>query len=110
MARPPPLSPGARKAARSASARPLKGGTVPVARPRTRAGAALTSLSDEPLIPHASVLQINDEPVAGRDPSSEDFRFYAQRSDTTAFPIAPIARIAYQPVADRRRDRRPMRA
>ena len=96
----------------SVGATALKAETQPAARPQAAPAPQLTSLSDEPLIPNASVLQINEQtckwPVG--DPSSADFHFCARRSDVGIPYCAYHARIAYQPVADRRRDRRALRA
>lgn len=96
----------------SVGATALKAETQPVARPQTAPAPQFTSLSDEPLIPHATVLQINEQtckwPVG--DPNSDDFHFCARRSDIGIPYCAYHARIAYQPVADRRRDRRVLRA
>ncbi|MCE1236402.1 MAG: GcrA cell cycle regulator [Hyphomicrobiales bacterium] len=91
----------------SLGATALKAETLPSARPQAQPTPQLASLSDEPLIPNASVLQINEQtckwPVG--DPSSPDFHFCARRSDVGIPYCAYHARIAYQPVADRRRDR-----
>lgn len=91
----------------SVGATALKAESVPAPRPQAAPAPALTSLSDEPLIPNATVLQINEQtckwPVG--DPSSDDFHFCARRSDVGIPYCAYHARIAYQPVADRRRDR-----
>ena len=91
----------------SVGATALKTETLPSVRPQAQPSPQLTSLSDEPLIPNASVLQINEQtckwPVG--DPTSADFHFCARRSDVGIPYCAYHARIAYQPVADRRRDR-----
>lgn len=91
----------------SIGATALKADAAPVARPTPAPAPALVSLSDEPLIPNCTVLQINEQtckwPVG--DPSSMDFHFCARRSDVGVPYCAYHARIAYQPVSDRRRDR-----
>lgn len=112
MARPATTTGRGEGAPISVGATALKSETLPVARPQAAPAPSLTSLSDEPLIHNASVLQINEQtckwPVG--DPSTDDFHFCARRSDVGIPYCGYHARIAYQPVADRRRDRRPMRA
>ena len=116
-----PKKPAARpatSAGRSGGASPmtvgntaLKSEAAPIARPQAAPQPAIYSLSDEPLIPNCSVLQINEQtckwPVG--DPSASDFHFCARRSDVGIPYCGYHARIAYQPVSDRRRDRRVMR-
>ena len=80
-----------------------------MARPHAAPQPTIYSLSEEPLIANCSVLQINEQtckwPVG--DPSTEDFHFCARRSDVGIPYCGYHARIAYQPVSDRRRgDRR----
>jgi GcrA cell cycle regulator len=90
----------------------MKAEAVPAARPQPAAQPSVYSLSEEPLIANANVLQLNEQtckwPVG--DPSAEDFHFCARRSDVGIPYCGYHARIAYQPTSERRRDRRPMRA
>ncbi len=89
----------------SIGATALKAETTPAPRPQAAPQPSLTSLSDEPLIHNATVLQINEQtckwPVG--DPSSSDFHFCARRSETGIPYCGYHARLAYQPVSDRRR-------
>ncbi len=89
----------------------LKSDAMPMSRPQPAPTPQIFSLSEEPLIPNCSVLQINEQtckwPIG--DPSTSDFHFCARRSDTGIPYCGYHARIAYQPVSDRRRDRRVMR-
>ena len=68
--------------------------------------------ADPPSFERVTILNLNEQtckwPVG--DPSSDDFHFCARRSDVGIPYCAYHARIAYQPVADRRRDRRALRA
>jgi GcrA cell cycle regulator len=90
----------------------FKAEAVPSMRPQPAAQPAVYSLSEEPLIAHADVLQINEQtckwPVG--DPSSDDFHFCARRSEVGIPYCGYHARIAYQPASERRRDRRVGRA
>ena len=94
----------------SIGATALKADTMPAPRAHAAPAPSLTSLSDEPLIANATVLQINEQtckwPIG--DPSASDFHFCARRSDIGIPYCAYHARIAYQPVSDRRRDRNRM--
>jgi GcrA cell cycle regulator len=95
----------------SLGATALKSDVAPVARPQAAPQPAIYSLSEEPLIANCSVLQINEQtckwPIG--DPSAAEFHFCARRSDVGIPYCGYHARIAYQPVSDRRRDRRMMR-
>ena len=86
----------------------LKAEIVPMARPQVEYQPAIYALTEAPLIENASILQLNEQtckwPVG--DPGSEDFHFCARRSDTGIPYCGYHARVAYQPVNDRRRDRR----
>ncbi|TBW39313.1 GcrA cell cycle regulator [Siculibacillus lacustris] len=86
----------------------LKSETAPATRPQTAPQPLVYSLSEEPLIANANVLQITEQtckwPLG--DPSTEDFHFCARRSDVGIPYCGYHARIAYQPVSERRRDRR----
>lgn len=87
----------------------LKADAVPVARPQAAPQPAIYSLSEEPLIANASVLQINEQtckwPIG--DPGRPDFFFCGRKSDSGIPYCAYHARIAYQPSADRKaRDKR----
>lgn len=108
MTRPAPVREGGHPTSIGATA--LKADAAPVQRVQPTPAPALVTLSDEPLIPNASVLQINEQtckwPVG--DPSAADFHFCARRSDVGIPYCAYHARIAYQPVSDRRRDRNRM--
>lgn len=90
----------------------LKSETVPAPRPQVAPHPQIVSLSDEPLISNASVLQINEQtckwPIG--DPNADGFHFCARRSEVGIPYCGYHARIAYQPVSDRRRDRRFLRA
>jgi GcrA cell cycle regulator len=96
----------------SIGATALKADAVPAPRPQAAPAPSLTSLSDEPLIPNATVLQINEQtckwPVG--DPSQSDFHFCARRSESGIPYCGYHARIAYQPVSDRRRNANRMHA
>jgi GcrA cell cycle regulator len=89
----------------------LKAEAVPMTRPTPAAQPVVYSLSEEPLISNANVLQINEQtckwPVG--DPSTDDFHFCARRSEAGIPYCGYHARIAYQPTSERRRDRRMVR-
>ncbi|MDK9696071.1 MAG: GcrA cell cycle regulator [Siculibacillus sp.] len=95
----------------SLGATALKSEAAPASRPQPAPQPQIYSLSEEPLIANASVLQINEQtckwPIG--DPSASDFHFCARRSDVGIPYCGYHARIAYQPVSDRRKDRRVMR-
>jgi GcrA cell cycle regulator len=86
----------------------LKSEIVPVARPQPAAQPKIYSLSDAPLVEHASILQLTEQtckwPVG--DPGQDAFHFCARRSETGIPYCGYHARIAYQPVSDRRRTER----
>lgn len=87
----------------------LKADIVPAARPQPSTQPKVYSLSDAPLISNASILQLTEQtckwPVG--DPGSDGFHFCARRSEAGIPYCGYHARMAYQPVADRRRtDRR----
>ena len=86
----------------------LKAEVVPIARPQVEYQPAIYALSEAPLVENASILQLTEQtckwPVG--DPGADDFHFCARRSDTGIPYCGYHARIAYQPVNDRRRDRR----
>jgi GcrA cell cycle regulator len=69
---------------------------------------AVYDLSEPPLIEKATVLQLNEQccrwPVG--DPQAGDFHFCARRKDLGTPYCAYHARLAYQPAADRRREKR----
>lgn len=95
----------------SLGATALKSEAIPMVRPQAAPQPHVYSLSEEPLISNASVLQINEQtckwPIG--DPSTDDFHFCARRSDVGIPYCGYHARIAYQPVSDRRRVNRVMR-
>ena len=81
---------------------------VAVARPQAAPQPKVYSLSDAPLVANASILQLTEQtckwPLG--DPGSDGFHFCARRSQTGIPYCGYHARLAYQPVNDRRRDRR----
>lgn len=102
-----PQRPAAAPATVGATA--LKAELVPVARPQPAAQPRIYSLSDAPLVENASILQLTEQtckwPVG--DPGADGFHFCARRSDVGIPYCGYHARVAYQPVSDRKRtDRR----
>ncbi|MBL8572987.1 MAG: GcrA cell cycle regulator [Hyphomicrobiaceae bacterium] len=81
----------------------LKPETAPRQAPTPR--PVVYDLSEPPLIENATVLQLNEHccrwPVG--DPLNSDFHFCARKKDLASPYCAYHARMAYQPVADRRR-------
>lgn len=66
------------------------------------------TLSDAPLVEHAGIMELTEQtckwPVG--DPGENSFHFCARRSESGIPYCGYHARIAYQPVNDRRRDKR----
>jgi GcrA cell cycle regulator len=92
----------------SIGATALKADIVPLTRPQAEAQPRVYSLSDAPLVENGSILQLTEQtckwPVG--DPGVEGFHFCCRRSDIGIPYCAYHARMAYQPVSDRRRERR----
>ena len=86
----------------------LKAEAAPAPAPRPQPKPVMLDLSEPPLVDNCSVLQLTERtcrwPVG--DPTTEQFHFCARSSGAGMPYCAYHARIAYQPVADRRRDRR----
>lgn len=83
----------------------LKADIVPVVRSQPAPAPKVYSLSDPPLVENASILQLTEQtckwPVG--DPGQDGFHFCARRSEVGIPYCGYHSRIAYQPVADRRR-------
>ncbi|MEJ1157101.1 GcrA family cell cycle regulator [Prosthecomicrobium sp. N25] len=92
----------------SIGATALKSEIMPVARPQPVAAPRIFTLADAPLVENASILQLTEQtckwPVG--DPGQDSFHFCARRSEAGIPYCGYHSRIAYQPVSDRRRDRR----
>lgn len=84
----------------------LKAENAPAPRPAPQ--PVVYDLSEPPLVENASVLDLTEQtcrwPVG--DPSSSGFHFCARKKNSGIPYCAYHARIAYQPVTDRRRDKR----
>jgi GcrA cell cycle regulator len=91
----------------SIGATALKADVVPLARPQAEAQPRVFSLSDAPLVERGSILQLTEQtckwPIG--DPGSDEFYFCCRRSETGIPYCGFHARMAYQPVNDRRRDK-----
>lgn len=92
----------------SIGATALKADIVPLTRPQAEAQPRVYSLSDAPLVENGSILQLTEQtckwPIG--DPGVDGFHFCCRRSDISIPYCAYHARMAYQPVSDRRRERR----
>lgn len=108
--KPMPLRAGAQTQARppqptSIGATALKAEIVPMTRPQAQTQPRVYSLSDAPLVENGNILQLTEQtckwPVG--DPGSDDFHFCCRRSDVGIPYCAYHARMAYQPVNDRRK-------
>ena len=86
----------------------LKADSAPAPAPRPQPKPVMLDLSEPPLVENCSVLQLTERtcrwPVG--DPTTDQFHFCARSAGSGMPYCAYHARIAYQPVADRRRDRR----
>ena len=86
----------------------LKLNIVPVARPQADVQPKISSLSDAPLVDNAGILDLTEQtckwPVG--DPGDQSFHFCARRSQTGIPYCGYHARVAYQPVSERRREKR----
>jgi GcrA cell cycle regulator len=86
----------------------LKIDLVPVTRPQIEVQPRVYSLSEAPLIDNANILQLTEQtckwPLG--DPGDESFHFCARRSDTGIPYCGYHARVAYQPVSERKREKR----
>ena len=86
----------------------VKLNVVPVARPQVEAQPKIYSLSDAPLVENAGILDLTEQtckwPVG--DPGDSSFHFCARRSETGIPYCGYHARVAYQPVSERRREKR----
>jgi GcrA cell cycle regulator len=86
----------------------LKSDVVALARPRVEPQPRVVSLSDAPLIERGTILQLTEQtckwPVG--DPGTEEFHFCCRRSELGIPYCGYHARLAYQPVGDRRREKR----
>jgi GcrA cell cycle regulator len=88
----------------------LKTEIVHVARPQQQVQPKIYALTESPLVENASIMQLTEQtckwPVG--DPGQDGFHFCARRS-TVGVPYCGYhSRIAYQPVSDRRRERKAM--
>jgi GcrA cell cycle regulator len=86
----------------------LRADHQPAPQPRAETQPKIYALSDAPLIDNASILQLNEQtckwPVG--DPGQDGFHFCARRSDSGIPYCAYHARMAYQPISERRREKR----
>lgn len=89
----------------SIGATALKADILPMARPQAEAQPRVVSLSDAPLVENGTILQLTEQtckwPVG--DPGVEGFHFCCRRSETGIPYCGYHARMAYQPVNDRRK-------
>jgi GcrA cell cycle regulator len=90
----------------SIGATALKADIVTLTRSQTQ--PRVYSLSDAPLVENGNILQLTEQtckwPVG--DPGIDGFHFCCRRSDTGIPYCGYHARMAYQPVSDRRREKR----
>jgi GcrA cell cycle regulator len=86
----------------------LKTNILPILKPQIDLRPKIYSLSEPPLVENASILELNEQtckwPVG--DPGDNSFHFCARRSDSGIPYCAYHARVAYQPVSERRREKR----
>lgn len=92
----------------SIGATALKADIVPLTRPQAETQPRVYSLSDAPLVENGTILQLTEQtckwPVG--DPGTDGFHFCCRRSETGIPYCGYHARMAYQPVSDRRREKR----
>ncbi len=95
-------------APRTIGATALKAESVPLPRPEARPRPAVVEELYIPPHERATILTLTEHrckwPIG--DPSTEDFYFCGRKSESGIPYCAHHASIAYQPLADRRRDRR----
>ncbi|MDR3373702.1 MAG: GcrA family cell cycle regulator [Ancalomicrobiaceae bacterium] len=86
----------------------LKIDFVPQSKPQIVVQPKIFTLSDAPLVENAGILELTEAtckwPVG--DPGDQSFHFCARRSESGIPYCGYHARVAYQPVSDRRRDKR----
>ncbi len=101
-------APTASRAPQSVGNTALKAEPAAAPQQRPQPKPVMLDLSEPPLVENCSVLQLTERtcrwPVG--DPTTEQFHFCARSAGTGMPYCAYHARVAYQPVADRRRDRR----
>jgi GcrA cell cycle regulator len=88
----------------------LKMDFLPAPKPQIIVQPKIFTLADSPLVENAGILELTEQtckwPVG--DPGDRSFHFCARRSESNVPYCGYHARVAYQPVSDRRRDKRVM--